>query len=275
MAKSKIITIVIIILLLLLPILSGCQPEEKETAWYQGIADSIKALQPTKIPDHLTVYSCNKTGTEFDVSKYFNVLTNLSMENGYTLDYVYRFEGSGGYPVLYVRAASQKPYANYEEYAAGMLNQAGIDKVRGIVTPLRNGQSGAFEDKIKIDGTKEGFFEYVVLQVLGNQFYLFWHANINDVKIVCEPAGIDAIVADVLKSEYQGGTPPDFEKKAKSLDSQPVIELKGDTATVSVLTFTRWGGFRQLTYTMKQAYPHTIIDIQIKTLLEYNCGIMF
>jgi hypothetical protein len=275
MAKSRIITIVIIILLLMTQILSGCQPKEKEATWYQGIVDNIKALQPKEIPNHLRVYSCNKTGTEFDVSEYFKALPNLSMEDGYTLDYVYLYEGSGGRPVLYVRADNQKPYANYEEYAAGMLNKEGIDKVHDIVTPLWNKQSGAFEDKVRIDGTKEGFFEYVVLQVLGGQFYLFWHANINDRKIICEPAGIDAMVAHVLSSEYQGGTPLDFEKKAKSLDSKPVIEFKDNTATISVLIFTDWGGFKRLTYTMKQEYPHTIIDVQTKTLLEYNCGIMF
>ena len=43
-------------------------------------------------------------------------------------------------------------------------------------------------NKIKIDGTDEGYFEYALLQTLGNQFYLYGMAKVNDKRPVCESA---------------------------------------------------------------------------------------
>ena len=274
MAKYRILT-VIIISLMGLSLITGCNPKPestetsvttttltqtptptKEAAWYQGVVDGLKALDYGEFPEHLRKDNGSKNGTEFNINEYFKVLTGLSMEEGYMLDWVYDYNGSGGQPIIYVRAESQKPYANYEEYA--------MDE-----------QGGAFEEKIKINGTEEGFFEYVVLQVIGGQFYLFWHANYNDWKIVCDPAEIEAIIKERASPDFGRAAEPDFAEKAKKLDCKPVIEFKDDTATVSVLVFTKWGGFKRLTYTIKREYPHTIIDIQTKTLVEYNCGVMF
>ena len=53
-----------------------------------------------RIPEHLMTSDAVKTGEEFDVIKYFAVLPNLSMDGGYTLDYVYRYTGGIGHPVL-------------------------------------------------------------------------------------------------------------------------------------------------------------------------------
>jgi hypothetical protein len=232
-------------------------------------------LQPYEVPEHLQEENCSKNGTEFDVNEYFTVLNNLSMENGYVIDYVYLFDHMGGHPVLYVRKDSQQPYSNYEEYSDGMLGNVSIGEVYSTVTPLWNEDSGLFEDKIHVDGSEEGFFQYIVLQVLGEQFYLWWHANYNDWRIICEPSRIDTIVEQVLNSGYEEGIPEDFAEKARALDTLPVIEYAGDTVKVSVLIFTDWGGFKRLTFTVKRDYPHTITDYQSETLIEYDCGIRF
>ena len=36
-----------------------------------------------------------------------------------------------------------------------------------------------------IEDVEQGYFEYVVMDIMANQFYLFWHANYNDTEIVC------------------------------------------------------------------------------------------
>jgi len=99
-----------------------------------------------------------KTGSEFDVMQYFRVLDHLSMQPGYVLDYVYRYDGMGGYPVLYVRPAGQPPYATEADLAAG-------------------GDSTGYLDFVQTDDTPESYFQFVVLATMGSQFYLFWHAN--------------------------------------------------------------------------------------------------
>src|SRR4030042_4088683 len=101
MKTYKTIVFVIISLLLLGQIFSGCGVEEKEASWYQAVVDDLIALQPYEVPEHLRQENCIKNGTEFDVNEYFNVMTNLSIEPGYVLDYVYKFEFLGGQPFLY------------------------------------------------------------------------------------------------------------------------------------------------------------------------------
>jgi hypothetical protein len=63
--------------------------------------------------------------------------------------------------------------------------------------------------------------------------------------------------------------------KALELDLEPRVELSGDVAVVRVVVFSKWGGFREETYTINQDFPHAILDYETKTLVPYDCGIMF
>jgi len=59
-------------------------------------------------------------------------------------------------------------------------------------------------------------------------------------------------------------------QKARKLDFSPVIEFKDDTVIVKVVTFTRWGGFIQKSYTISREFPHRIINEKSKTLIEFK-----
>jgi hypothetical protein len=300
MARHKMVAIVLISLLLLVQVLGGCKsesepPETSDTSsnitevvltpettviekptdsWYQGIADAVKDLQPGRVPDYLTEESANKTGEEFDINKTFSVLPNLSMKPGYILDYVYLYDGMGGRPIIYVRMENQEPYRNYEEYSKDAQENQELENTYDFVSRLIYGQGGMFENKIVIDGTEKGFFEYIVLQVLGGQFYLWWHANYDDTMIICDPNEIDNIVQE-MENWISGELPPDIVEKARGLDYRPVIEFKEDTVDVSITIFTKWGGFKRLTFTINREYPHTIIDVQSEVIIEYDCGVAF
>ncbi len=242
-------------------------------SWYQGIVDAVKALQPTTIPKHLKVYSCNKTGVEFDINTYFTVLTHLSIEEGYVLDYVYLYDFMGGRPIIYVRQESQEPYKNFEEYYK-YAEELKIENDYDFVSLLMYGEAGAFENKIRIDGTKEGFFEYVVLQMLGGQFYLWWHANYDDAIIICDPKRIDYVKKEI-DSWGVLDLSPEIIQQARSLDYQPIVELTDSIVNVSLIYFTKWGGFIRVTFTINREYPHTIIGVNSELLIQYNCGMMF
>jgi hypothetical protein len=281
MTSNKVIAVIFVFLLVLL---CGCDNTTKTStttttsvtiSGYQETVDAMARLHMIEFPEYLREYNSVKKGGEFNVNEYFKVLTHLKIADGYTLDYIYNFQGSGGQPDLYVRPTGQPPYANYEEYAAAMLGDPKIFDVFGIITPLWNEESKAYEDKIIIDGTEDGFFEYVVLQIMGSQFYLFWHAAYNDWQIICDQARLEGIVDDIMSEDYGMPPPMGFENKAKRLDVRPVININDDVAVVSVVYFTDWGGFKRLTYTIKKEYPHTIINIETETLVEYDCGITF
>ena len=78
------------------------------------ITTAIRAMQTAEIPQGLFETGI-KQGDEFDVNEYFTVLPNLSMTDGYTLDYVFYGDSLGGFPVLAARPADLSPYATRED----------------------------------------------------------------------------------------------------------------------------------------------------------------
>jgi hypothetical protein len=244
----------------------------------QTVVDTFRSLLPRDIPDQLAKYNSKKTGEEYDVNTCFSVLQHLFMEPLNILDYVYLYDSSfGGRPLVYVREIDDTPILNFEQYEEANSNDEKVENVFGFVALVIYG-SDTSSNKIRIDGTPEGFFEYVVFQIMGGQFYLAWHANYDDAMIICEPAGVDKVIHELeyghtLEEGYR--IPPDFEQEARKLDFTPYIEVSGDEVTVSLVIFSKWGGFTRIDSVINREYPHKIIRIEMEKLLEYDCGITF
>jgi len=237
---------------------------------YQDIVNAVKALQPTEIPEHLLSYNCNRTFEEFDVNEYFTILTNISVKEGYTLDYVYCFDNSAGYPTFYIRKLSQKPYLNeLELYEETGLLQAGIDRNIELQKNIMSGETLAWRNSIVINDTKQGFFEYLVLHIIGGQFYLWWHAGYNDLTFICDHSALQAVIEEVQK--YYGMSEETI-SAAYKLDLSPEVEFKDHYVIITAVFFTSWGGFREGTFTISHDFPHIVINTEWKTLVEYDCG---
>ncbi|MBN2148960.1 MAG: hypothetical protein JW726_16365 [Anaerolineales bacterium] len=221
----------------------------------QDTVDAMAALTSgLQIPDNLLSETPQKVGGEFDPNQYFTVLKHLSMEPGYTLDYIYIYDFMGGFPVLYARPTDQPSYQNAEEFYASP-------------------HSDPYLDHVQADGTPEGYFELALLDIMGSQFYLHWHANYNDTRIVSDSDALEAILSG--SGDFGNPIPADARAQALRLDLQPVIEIGTDTVTVKIITFSNWGGFYRATFTINRNFPHTIRDVQWEELVPYDCGIMF
>jgi hypothetical protein len=207
-------------------------------------------------PEHLQQENAVKTADDFDVNEYFSVLDHLAMQEGYTLDYVYAYEFLGGRPILYARPSEQEPYQALADFP----------RVEG------DSQSG-YLDRVVIDDTPEGYLQFVALDVMGEQFYLVWHANYNDYRILCDSTDVE----DILDSDNEFGQPipDDVAAQARQLDVEPVVELGEDTAQVQVVVFTKWGGFLRVTFTISRDFPRRVFDAEAETLVAYDCGVMF
>lgn len=240
----------------------SCQflmPSTRDGTVISNCADVVSAvgsLQSGAPPQHL-LDSGIKHGDEFDVNQYFTVLPHISMSGDYVLDYVYISESLGGSPMLYARPESQAPYASMEDVP-------------------ENSQLPEFYEYLEVEDVEHGYFEYVVLKTMANQFYLDWHALYNDTEIVCTRDEVNAIVADISDGSF--GNPLDIpgQVKARAMnDIEPIVQLTGDNATVEVILFTKWGGFYRQTYTISRSFPHTIIDTRSENIVPYDCGIAF
>jgi hypothetical protein len=251
----------ILLLLVLVSSLAGCAGKGGGAAgsWQRSVDGMSGLIGPlVTVPDHLQVENAEKRGDEFDVNAFFTVLDRLSLEPGYVLDYVYCFDGFGGYPMLYVRPESATPYRTCSEYL-NALHAAGSDDRYDYL------------NDIHVDGTAEGFFQLVVLRTMGNQFYLHWHAGYNDALIVCNRMALE----DLLTVGQGSRVPEEVADQARELDLTPVVEMGEDTVTVRVVIFTNWGGFIRLNYTIRRDFPHEFVDFSEATLVPYDCGIQF
>lgn len=220
------------------------------------IVNAVAGIQSGAPPQHLLENGI-KRGDEFDVNQYFTILNNISMHEGYALDYVYISESLGGSPLLYARPESQAPYASMEDVP-------------------ENIQLPDFREYLEVEDTEQGYFEYVVLNNMANQFYLDWHALYNDTEIVCNSDEVNAIIADIGDGSF--GNPLDIagQVKARAMNNiEPAVQLTGDKATVEVMLFTKWGGFYRQTYTISRSFPHMILDTKSENIVPYDCGIMF
>ncbi len=236
----------------------------------QASVDALSALyRDQELPEHLMESEAVKTGEEFDVNEVFSVLSHLSMEPGYVLDYVYCYDSISGWPVLYARPQDQPAYRT----CSALFAEADSDGGEGgevASDPWR-----AYLNRVQVDGTAEGFFELAVLDVMGGQFYLYWHAGYNDKQVLCDQAALEGIVSDFAEDGPSLAFTPEQRKAALALDARPRIEIGTDTVTVRVVTFGKWGGFEERVYTVERAAPNRIVGEERTNLVDYNCGIMF
>jgi hypothetical protein len=196
-----------------------------------------------------------KDGTEqgFDANEYLDVLSHLSLPEGYTLGYLYYLdEGFGGMPRLHARPSQYDTLAEYIE-----AEQPDLPK------------NHLYADFIRTDGAVRGFFEFVVLRIMGEQFYLYWHAADNDDQILCDRAALFSLVNEHPR------LPAGVKIRARTLVVAPVVKVGEDTAVVRVVTFSEFGGFIQRTYTISREYPHKVLEEERKTLVEYDSGVQF
>lgn len=230
------------------------------SAAWQSTVNALADLHAAQeLPQHLQAKDAAKTGGEFDVNAYFSILDHLSMEPGYTLDYVYFYDFMGGRPFIYARPVEQAPYLTYSEYT--------------VAGHTRDDQFG-YMDHIQVDGTEEGFFQFVLLHVMGGQFYLHWHSGYDDWRIVCNRDELEDIIT-MLDEHFQPLTGEE-KKAARGLELAPVIEfVDEDTVSVQVIVFGKWKGLMRGSYRISQDFPHTLLDVSYEDIVPYNCGIMF
>lgn len=228
-------------------------PDSPLAVKYQNQIDAFKKLhyyaKAPKDPSDLS-----ELKRQVNASDYFKVFKNLSIEKGWELDYIYWADGLGSYPILYARKIGQK-----------------IDFKKKLIENKK--LFFDYLNHIKTDGTKDGFFQYAALSLLGNQFALYWHALYNDTIIICTREVLKEVLAKKDKSFY------DFDRKfireAGKVNPEPKVSFDDDTAVVSILTFTSWGGLIEKKFYIKRKFPHKIIKKEQSVLAAFDCGIRF
>jgi hypothetical protein len=244
-------------------LLAGCTPSPPTTPtttpWQITVNDMMALHQNLRLPEYFLEVDAEKKGTEFDVNTYFSVLDHLSMQERYVLDYVYFYGIMGGMiwgePIIYSRPANQSSYRTYSEY----MEATGYSSLKE--SPYQ------YMDHIQVDGTAEGFFQFVVLRILGGQFYQYRSAIYNDARILCDQTGLEEAL---LRRNNFETIPDNVRLQAESLDLEPRIEFQDSMVVVRVVIFTKWGGFIEETYVIDRDFPHRVMECQREILVPYD-----
>lgn len=235
--------------------------------------------------DGMRVVAKSFTRDIHNADGYFIVLKHLSIKPGYTLDLVFwENKDTNGdiigpiFPNIYARPVNQKSYLSYEEF----INAVGrpsfhsnqyIGKVPhlDLLDPYFY-----FLNSVRIDNSSDGFFQFVILGILAEQFKPSLRSPYNDTIVLCNHSDVDLAVSEANKFVEGSGAPTLSDqdvKDAHKLSVEPVVELGKDTVTVRIVTFTKWGGFIETKYVLTRAFPHQIVIQWEEILVPYNCGI--
>lgn len=224
-------------------------PQQK-AEMYQLLVEAFKelhALQAIPKPRHALEL-------KFSVDDYFKRLPHITVEEPWKLGFIYCRDQEGAAPILLAYRSEDE----YKSLATSITREYRSSRVY---------TNEYYWPHIKLDGTGDSYFEYLVLSLLGSQFSLYWQANYNDFEIVCTRPAIEAIVK-VTKPDAR------FIKESKLIDPTPSFLIEEEQAIVRVVVFTKWGGFIERRYYINRQFPHEIKKIKAKTLARFNCGVV-
>lgn len=261
-------------LLLMLACSGGVAPSERQAtvnAVIEVAAQTDCSGQTSDSPD---------TREHCELPDFFSVLHHLTMEEGYVLGCVHHRVRLGARPVLYARPKDRPPLRSYDEFVEALgsgdeslrSEYAGIDRSRTDVTRRSGHIWQRWLTSVRTDGSEDGFFELALLRVLGGQFCLVWHTNYDDLLPLCDRTGVEALLKE---KHFDRRLPRGVREAARQLDVEPTVALSADAAVVSIVVFTKWGGFLKRTITFSRDFPHTILDETEETLVEYECNVLF
>lgn len=276
--------LILLLVLAGLPVLlTGCASGRLNASSAQASVDRVVALlephasifplleakewTPKKDPDPTSLLR-----EKFDANKLLGALPRLSLRPGTVLDYVYHRDKLSGAPVLYARSADARPFSSFPE----LTNAVPVAPTEGRLQNLWSKGIGYYVNSLAADGTEESYFQLVVMYLMGDQFFHFWHDGYHDELIVCAPSVLDALLLrkeSVAEGRYDRQRNLEHAvEKARALPLAPTIVMNRDTVEVSVVIFTKFGGFQRRHYTLGREPPHRVLRERWQELVPYHCG---
>lgn len=134
-----------------------------------------------------------------------------------------------------------------------------------------------WKESIIADGSAQSYLELAALFLLADQFALRWHSRFNDLEILPSKAAIEDRIGRHFW-EWEGKKefiPDDVAARALKLNPSPRVRFADETVEVTLLTFTKWGGFQRKTLVISKTAPHVVKSEADKIEVEWDCGIMY
>ncbi|NVO20023.1 MAG: hypothetical protein HXX13_10000 [Bacteroidetes bacterium] len=205
----------------------------------------------------------NRNFDEFDIRtpfrEYFKTFDCLEVEDGWQIDCYYAHSNTGGKPVIYVR----KPDEDIDELLSRIDNKRYMYDHR----IFEYCQSVNTIDHLKVTDIEKGLFQLLMLDMIGEDFAIYWHAGYGRKTMICSKRELYEISEKILDKERKS--------EIEKANDFPTIEESKDCITYRILTFNSWRGLAEESYSIKKAFPHKISLIEAKILVSYDCGLRY
>lgn len=194
----------------------------------------------------------------FDASNYIKAFDYLEVDEGWALDCYYYFRGDAGWPILFIRKTN--------------VDRDSLIKSFELCGNGSYFKENKLKDHIRIkNGNNElACFQWLIFDLIGDDFAKFWHAGYGEFTIIHSRKIIDKI-----KGFHNGKMGPKLNIEVRSISWVPVIKEYKECFTIQILVFNSWHGFVLLTYKIDKHYPNEIKLINDKLIYKFDCGIMY
>ena len=191
---------------------------------------------------------------DFDPNWNFkNVLKNISIVNGYVIDYVYRYDRWSGEPLLYFRKIDEKPIESCDDWAKNKRNENLLDY-------------------IVVNGLPESFFELAIFNRMSKRFYLYLHSNYMKQEIVSTKNSLNELIKKSSEGKFGKKFPLSMKKFLKSIYPNPIVEINEYHVFVHYCYFNEWSGFYRVKECFNIYRPHRMVDTKIIHEIKYDNG---
>jgi hypothetical protein len=189
-------------------------------------------------------------------------LPHLHFPEGFLLDYYQEGSTAGSSPALYVRKPQEPRLPNNPKECLG-------DSMPKVIY---------FDEAVRPDHTPDGAWELVLLDALGHQFNLVWHAGTSMIYILYD-------MDEFFSGEYMGNKKVcDFNvdnlseaerKELLSWDISPKVTWEEDGALVDYCVFSPWYGFTKIQRKVQFKPEILLSEDTIIKKVPYDCGYIF
>jgi hypothetical protein len=196
----------------------------------------------------------------YDPMRYFEILRHLKAPEGKLLKFVH----SG--------ARNGRPFLYWDDDSLSSADE--VVELNSVQICSNHDAVGA---SIGVDGSLQGYFECMVFHAIAAKVLLRWHANYDNLELICNRDALEAHVLEASSSHHKDDAMrPETARRALALDPTPVVDFSNsDIASFDILTFNEWGGYKRIKYEIVKSFPHTVTKVGEKTMLNYNCLVTF
>ena len=226
-------------------------------AW-QGEVDRLAAMTfDPETPPELLGPSPESESYLFNPNHLLLYMDHLTIREGYDFDFVYVLDGVNGYPIVYAHAENEEPFGDYEAY----------QMVCDVEEPP---ETCDYLNFVEGDGTEEGYFQYVLLSMMGDQFYLYGDVQKNTVEVVADAIRIELLADSVLTPKYGTLAERKIARQIRKVDPAPVVTIEDDQVTVEVTWFTPASGLYRTVTVLTPDFPYQVFSMETEQLVAFE-----